>query len=361
MLAMLAGGVMAYAADSLIIGPDGTTIVAKSINFGNRLGALLTLWNPDYVTGIQPSTFYQRSGKNFAWYKGGQHTDTELDPGGGSKMMSLTDGNLDVAGTATMSGLNLTGTATMTGLNLTGTATMTGLNLTGPASITGTNTLEFGAGISGKQGDAGKIGYQTFTGDALDVVGAGTDGTNRKIKFWAEGGATLAGSLNVSGVVDGNMKVVYQRDDEPQRTDQKPLWRYHMSLTAARYAGRTKTIPNEILTALCGKPDGCEVRLGMTRWDNDNETETASIVNRFYYSPADRRWRTNNPRDSAGIIGGGGTTHAMDAWSTCYFTDGTYQNYQDQGDKGTGMQLLVGNNGGKYNNPARTCELTIIP
>src|SRR5215469_12528351 len=157
MPATLAGGVISYAADSLIIGPDGATIVAKSINFGNRFGALLTLWNPDYVTGIQPSTIYQRSGKNFAWYKGGQHTDTELDPGGGSKMMSLTDGNLDVAGSARMAGLNVTGTATMTGLNLTGTATMTGLNLTGPASITGTNTLEFGAGISGKQGDAGKI------------------------------------------------------------------------------------------------------------------------------------------------------------------------------------------------------------
>src|SRR5256885_7416977 len=41
--------------------------------------------------------------------------------------------------------------------------------------------------ISGKEGNAGKIGYQTFTPDALDIVGAGTAGTNRKIKLWAEG------------------------------------------------------------------------------------------------------------------------------------------------------------------------------
>jgi len=206
MLTMLAAGVVAYAADALIIGPDGATIIAKSINFGNRLGALLTLWNPDYVTGIQPSTFYQRSGKNFAWYKGGQHTDTELDPGGGSKMMSLTDGNLDVAGAATMTGLNVTGTATMTGLNVTGTATMTGLEVTGSSNsitglkIPGNNALEFGAGMT-KEISAGQIAYQKHSGNALDIVGAGTTAPERKISMWAEGGATLYGSLNVSGDV----------------------------------------------------------------------------------------------------------------------------------------------------------------
>ena len=86
------------AADALTIEPDGATLLAKRINFGNRLGPLLTLWDPGYVIGIQPETFYQRSNKNFAWYKGGQHTDAELNAGGGSKMMSLTDGNLTVSG-----------------------------------------------------------------------------------------------------------------------------------------------------------------------------------------------------------------------------------------------------------------------
>jgi len=82
-------------------------------------------------------------------------------------------------------------------------------------------------------------------------IGTATPQADNKLEV---NGKIAANSLNVSGVVDGNMKVVYQRDDEPQRIDQKPLWRYHMSLTAASYAGRTKTIPNEILTALCGKP-----------------------------------------------------------------------------------------------------------
>jgi len=63
--------------------------------------------------------------------------------------------------------------------------------IAGPIKINGSNTLEFGAGINGKEVSAGKIGYQVWTTDAVDVVGAGTEITNRKIKFWAEGGATL--------------------------------------------------------------------------------------------------------------------------------------------------------------------------
>src|SRR5215469_11093501 len=218
MPATLAGGVISYAADSLIIGPDGATIVAKSINFGNRFGALLTLWNPDYVTGIQPSTIYQRSGKNFAWYKGGQHTDTELDPGGGSKMMSLTDGNLDVAGTATMTGLNLTGTATMTGLNLTGTATMTGLEVTGDTFIkqiyTDKTKPDEGVKIQGASGrnmftDNEKAGLLRV-GAAFGIPGIYSEKGDVVVGSQS-GNIQLRGNVTATGVVDGNMKVVYQK------------------------------------------------------------------------------------------------------------------------------------------------------
>jgi hypothetical protein len=37
------------------------------------------------------------------------------------------------------------------------------------------------------------------------------------------------GGLKTTGAVDGNMKVVFQRDDDPSTTYQKPLWRYHMT------------------------------------------------------------------------------------------------------------------------------------
>jgi hypothetical protein len=59
----------------------------------------------------------------------------------------------------------------------------------------GSNVVEFGLGVAGKEMNAGKIGYQTFTPGALDIVGAGTNGNNRQIKFWNEGGATFAGRI----------------------------------------------------------------------------------------------------------------------------------------------------------------------
>jgi hypothetical protein len=82
--------------------------------------------------------------------------------------------------------LDVNGSARMTSLNVTGGAT-----ILGPVKIDGKNVLEFGAGVDGKEANAGKIGYQAFTTDALDIIGAGNANTNRKIKFWAEGGATF--------------------------------------------------------------------------------------------------------------------------------------------------------------------------
>ncbi|PGH40031.1 MAG: hypothetical protein CRN43_05515, partial [Candidatus Nephrothrix sp. EaCA] len=60
------------------------------------------------------------------------------------------------------------------------------------------NMLDLGYGINGREWNAGKIGYQTFTHDALDIVGAGgpTAGS-RKIKFWNEGGAAFTGNVGI--------------------------------------------------------------------------------------------------------------------------------------------------------------------
>jgi hypothetical protein len=93
----------------------------------------------------------------------------------------------------------------------------------GQVNIFGNSALEFGTNVAGKEVNAGKIGYQTFTAGTLDIVGAGTAGNNRKIKFWNEGGATFAGEIvapvvtvtggsdvaepyNVAGV--GNVKAI---------------------------------------------------------------------------------------------------------------------------------------------------------
>ena len=64
--------------------------------------------------------------------------------------------------------------------------------------ITGSHFMEFGSGISGKEVSAGKIGYGTFSsGNALDIVGAGTSGTTRRIKLWGEGGIEVAGRIGL--------------------------------------------------------------------------------------------------------------------------------------------------------------------
>lgn len=63
------------------------------------------------------------------------------------------------------------------------------------AGVGAGNVVEFGQGVSGKEPNAGKIGYGSFTPGALDIVGAGTSGTNRQIKLWAEGGLTVGGDI----------------------------------------------------------------------------------------------------------------------------------------------------------------------
>ena len=62
-----------------------------------------------------------------------------------------------------------------------------------------TSTIELGSDVVGKEPQAGKIGYQRFTADALDIVGAGTTSNNRKIKFWNEAGANFTGPVYVAG------------------------------------------------------------------------------------------------------------------------------------------------------------------
>lgn len=224
----------------------------------------------------------------------------------------------------------------------------------------------------------GTVSAQAFKGDgaALNLEGNDlTRGLDEK-KFDRTGG-TVSGNVSIGSVnsranldVNGNVQVKglvsstgrYQRDDEPESTYEISP-RYHLSLTGKNFAGKTRTIPHDILIALCGDPDGCQVRLGMTRWDNDSETETASVFFTFYYSPADGHWRASetDAGNAAGIDGDGRVAHVRNIWSICYFTDGTYSAYREIGDKEKGMQLLVWSGGkGQNNHPNRTCELTLI-
>jgi hypothetical protein len=147
--AALVGRGTARAADALTIEPDGATIFAKRINFDSRYGELLTLWTSGYAIGIQPYTSYARSAKNFAWYQGGTHSDTELDPGkDGIKMMWLTPDTLTVSnkfvgmGAATLkNSLTVEGAATLqTSLTVAGAAGAKSLRVS--PTTAGANVLD---------------------------------------------------------------------------------------------------------------------------------------------------------------------------------------------------------------------------
>jgi microcystin-dependent protein len=76
-----------------------------------------------------------------------------------------------------------------------------------PINVNGANVIEFGADTAGKQSDAGKIGYQVFS-DGLDIIGSGTSGSNRKVKVWAEGGASFTGPVAATSFAgDGSIPV----------------------------------------------------------------------------------------------------------------------------------------------------------
>lgn len=79
------------------------------------------------------------------------------------------------------------------------------LSINGTASITSNNTLEFGKSVSGKESNAGKIGYQTFTTGALDIVGAGASGSNRIVKVW-DNLVTASNVISGKGIVSGNIQ-----------------------------------------------------------------------------------------------------------------------------------------------------------
>lgn len=107
-------------------------------------------------------------------------------------------------GGAPATALDVGGTATTTGLDVNGTTTLDGTTtVAGPLRITGNNVLEFGYGVGGKEGSAGKFGYGTFTAGVLDIVGAGTTGGNRAVKIWAEGGTTFTGPVSASAFTGG--------------------------------------------------------------------------------------------------------------------------------------------------------------
>jgi hypothetical protein len=65
------------------LGAQSVTIPTGQLGFGAQTRQMINLWSTSYGIGVQSGTQYYRAGSHFAWFRGGSHNDTELNPGGG--------------------------------------------------------------------------------------------------------------------------------------------------------------------------------------------------------------------------------------------------------------------------------------
>ncbi len=78
---------------SITMRTDGTML------FSSTTRQMINLYNTEYGIGVQSNTQYFRTNQNFAWYRGGIHSHSELNNGGGTTLMTLEDnGDLTVSG-----------------------------------------------------------------------------------------------------------------------------------------------------------------------------------------------------------------------------------------------------------------------
>ncbi|WP_437933052.1 tail fiber domain-containing protein [Sorangium sp. So ce341] len=81
------------AGNVLVDGSDGNA----RLSFGSKNRQMLNLYKEEHGVGVQSSTTYFRSSSNFAFYKGGTHSDGLLEPGtGGAALLVIKDGNVGI-------------------------------------------------------------------------------------------------------------------------------------------------------------------------------------------------------------------------------------------------------------------------
>jgi hypothetical protein len=110
------------------------------------------------------------------------------------------------------------------------------LHVAGNVKIDSANTLEFGAGVAGKEASAGKIGYQTWSAapnGALDIVGAGASVGTRKVKLWDN--VEIPGDLTVTG----------------KNNSSSAYFSHGFSVKMTSVTGPTFMADNQFHTALC--------------------------------------------------------------------------------------------------------------
>ena len=123
------------------------------------------------------------SNQNFQLYTG-SNTFTQ-------QLTVLANGSVGIGTNAPTTRLTVAGDVLSSNANILGTITARGM------TVSNNSTLEFGFGVSGKEANAGKIGYGAFT-TGLDIVGAGTTGTNRVVRVFDILTTTTVNATNIN-------------------------------------------------------------------------------------------------------------------------------------------------------------------
>lgn len=90
-------------------------IFQSSISFGTQENQMINLFSTNYGIGIQDWGFYQRSDRDFFWYKGGQQRSPQDGRGDGLTLMHLDgDGNVFATGGLWAKGLHVAGGGSIT-------------------------------------------------------------------------------------------------------------------------------------------------------------------------------------------------------------------------------------------------------
>lgn len=201
---------------------------------------------------------------------------TELVGTSGSSVLKVTgnQAGINLVGAPTTT-LDVGGIVTATGLDVNGTSTLDGTTtVAGSLRVTGNNVLELGSGVAGKDGAAGKIGYGTFTTGVLDIVGAGTTGTTRAVKIWAEAGTTFTGpvsapsfsgtqTITAGGLRFDNSQLLQAKNSAG--TYENFLWpRWSDNVTYMNYGSGGFNIRNNTSTETMFMKDNGNVGLGTT-------------------------------------------------------------------------------------------------
>jgi len=221
----------AQAASNYWISGDGN--IEGLLDFRTNNRQMINLYGGGtYGIGVQPVTSYFRTAQNFAWYRGGVHTNTTFDPGaGGTALMALTStGNLGINTTDPQQKLHVIGTARISAL-AGGTTKPIFADVNGDLTST--------APTSGALGFWTRSGSNLYNSTLGDNVGIGVSVPSRKLDV--DGAIRLSYGhqiyLGENVSANGKIGINFHTDADPNYWIGKPAGAWTQPLHVAFYTG----------------------------------------------------------------------------------------------------------------------------